>query len=152
MFISTNTAPAPYGITAHDNRANINPINGAIINITLFEWFGIIVSFVNNFNPSANGCSNPHTPTTFGPSLNCIAANTFLSTNVKYAILNSNGAITATTFNAFSIIYISFSSQGGKGRTCSLSLPKRTFYRLELIPGSRCGIQTHDLSNFSQAL
>ena len=29
----------------------------------------IIVSLLNNFSPSANGCNNPYIPTTFGPFL-----------------------------------------------------------------------------------
>jgi hypothetical protein len=36
-FISANIAPSEYGITAHDINDNINPNNGAIININLFE-------------------------------------------------------------------------------------------------------------------
>ena len=47
------------------------------------ESIEVIVSLLNNFTPSAIGCSNPYTPTTFGPFLNCIDPKTFLSANVK---------------------------------------------------------------------
>ena len=38
--------------------------------ISLFEFVGIIVSFVSNLIPSAIGCNNPNGPTTLGPFLN----------------------------------------------------------------------------------
>jgi hypothetical protein len=82
IFISAITPPSLYGITAQLIKANVNPITGAIMYIPKFECDGNIVSFVNNFTPSANGCNNPHHPTTFGPFLNCIDPNTFLSANV----------------------------------------------------------------------
>jgi len=82
IFRSAITPPSLYGITAQLINAKVNPIIGAIIYIPILECEGNIVSFVNNFTPSANGCNNPHHPTTFGPFLNCIDPNTFLSANV----------------------------------------------------------------------
>jgi hypothetical protein len=81
-FMSANTPPDVYGITPQLINANMNPIIGPPTNIILFECVGIIVSFTNNFTPSANGCNNPYQPTTFGPFLKCIDPNTFLSNNV----------------------------------------------------------------------
>ena len=40
---------------------------------------GMIVSFISIFSASANGCSRPNGPTTFGPLRNCIAARTLRS-------------------------------------------------------------------------
>ena len=35
---------------------------------------GIIISLVNNFNPSAKGCNNPYTPTTLKNESSCLVA------------------------------------------------------------------------------
>jgi len=56
---------------------------GAITKIREFAFVGITISFTNNLNPSANGCSNPHTPTTLGPRLLCMEAIIFRSAKVK---------------------------------------------------------------------
>ncbi len=65
------------GITAQFIKLNIKVEIGAIINIILLALLGIIVSFSNNFNPSANGCNKPNIPITFGPRLFWIEAKTF---------------------------------------------------------------------------
>ncbi len=36
-------------------------------NINTLELLGIMISFNNNFKPSARGCNNPKKPTIFGP-------------------------------------------------------------------------------------
>jgi hypothetical protein len=82
MFKSAKTTPSPYGITPHVNKAKVKAITGAIKNITKLACVGNIVSLVNSFTPSAKGCKRPHTPTTLGPTLNCIEANIFRSANV----------------------------------------------------------------------
>nr|YP_010194629.1 hypothetical protein LKZ09_mgp05 [Conidiobolus polyspermus]QZZ81368.1 hypothetical protein [Conidiobolus polyspermus] len=80
---SAITIPLLNGITAHANILNTNVIYGATKNNILFACDTNIVSFITNFNPSANGCNTPNTPTLFGPNLLCIAPITFLSANVK---------------------------------------------------------------------
>ena len=57
----------------------------------LFAFVGTIISFTINFNPSANGWSNPQTPTILGPKRRWIAAIPFRSANVKNAIAINNG-------------------------------------------------------------
>lgn len=95
---SDTTAPSSIGTTAHDTKAIVSPNIGAIINIIWFEWLGTIVSFVNSFTPSANGCNIPPIPTTFGPFLNCIDPSTFLSANVTNATAINTGTIIAILF------------------------------------------------------
>jgi hypothetical protein len=67
MFILLNKLKSLKGKTVQvrklKNKANI----GAIINTILLDLLGIIVSFINNFKPSAKGCKIPKNPTTFGP-------------------------------------------------------------------------------------
>ena len=41
--------------------------NGAIVDKKEEALYGIIVSFNNNFKPSAMGCKKPKKPTVFGP-------------------------------------------------------------------------------------
>jgi len=70
------------GITLQVSKLKIRIKIGAATKIREFAFVGINISFVNNFTPSANGCNNPHNPTTFGPRRLCIAAIIFLSANV----------------------------------------------------------------------
>ena len=104
MLISAITDPVSYGITAHDNKDSIKLNIGANIYIAKLACVGNIVSLANNFTPSAKGWSKPNTPTTFGPFLNCIDPNTFLSANVTYAIPINNGTMIAKTFRLVSMI------------------------------------------------
>lgn len=90
---SAAATPSPSGTTAQDNSAIVKPKTGAIIKIILFECVGIIVSFVNNFTPSANGCKIPPIPVVVGPFLNCIDPSTFLSAKVTKATLINTGTI-----------------------------------------------------------
>jgi len=55
------------GIPAQALKLNIKVKNGANKNNFLLDKFGIIISFITNFKPSAKGCKSPHIPTTFGP-------------------------------------------------------------------------------------
>lgn len=93
IFKSAKAKPLPNGITVHPANDKPNVNTGANINIIRLELFGKIVSFKNNFNPSANGCSKPKKPTTFGPWRRCIAARTWRSINVKYATAINKGRI-----------------------------------------------------------
>ena len=63
-----------------------------------------MVSLTNNFNPSANGCSKPKKPMTFGPFLLCMIPIIFLSAIVKYATEISKGITIARIFNTVQII------------------------------------------------
>ncbi len=65
---------------------NVNP--GAAKNNTQLARTGIIISLTNNFKPSANACSSPQNPVTFGPLRRWIEANNLRSAKVKKAIDN----------------------------------------------------------------
>lgn len=91
MFMSAKTIPYPYGTTAKIIKANVNAKIGPIKKTVIFACDGRIVSLLNSFNPSLNGCSNPQIPTSFGPFLNCIDPSIFLSTNVTYATAINSG-------------------------------------------------------------
>lgn len=54
------------GITLQPNKLNMNVNTGANKNIYMLTELGIIVSFANNFKPSANACNKPYKPTTWG--------------------------------------------------------------------------------------
>ena len=68
---------------AKDASGIASTLSGAIKNKKVSALLGIIVSFKNNFKPSANGCNKPKNPTTLGPLRLCIELKIFLSANVK---------------------------------------------------------------------
>ena len=70
----------------------------------ILELLGNIVSFTNNFNPSASGCNKPKKPITFGPFLLCIIPIIFLSAIVKYATEINKETTIAKIFNTVQII------------------------------------------------
>lgn len=80
---SETTEPSVIGTTHQDKSDNKNVMLGDKMKIVKFALNGNTVSLANNFNPSAKGCKSPKTPTTLGPFLHCIAAITFLSSNVR---------------------------------------------------------------------
>jgi hypothetical protein len=57
------------GNTAQFIKLKVNVNIGANTNNRTFDFLGIIISFITNFKPSANGCSKPQKPTTLGPFL-----------------------------------------------------------------------------------
>jgi hypothetical protein len=57
------------GITAQLIKLKIKVRIGANKNMLVVELLGSIVSFANNFKPSASGCSKPKKPITLGPFL-----------------------------------------------------------------------------------
>lgn len=59
MFKSANEKPLPKGITTQPAKDSAKVKIGAKINIIKLELLGKIVSFKNNFKPSAKGCNNP---------------------------------------------------------------------------------------------
>lgn len=94
IFKFANANPSPKGTTIHPAKDKANVNTGANIKIIILELFGKIVSFRNNFKPSAKGCNSPKNPTIFGPWRRCTAANTCLSIKVKYATAINTGKIT----------------------------------------------------------
>ena len=104
IFISDNTISLEYGTTTHKIKARVKDKIGPIIKIDILAWDGNIVSLANNFTPSLNGCNNPYKPTTFGPFLNWIDPNIFLSANVTKATAIKTGTIIINIFIKFSII------------------------------------------------
>lgn len=80
---STKEPKLVYGIRAQLAKLRTKVSRGAKLNKNLFALIGTIISFTNNFKPSAKGCNKPQKPTTLGPRLRWIAAITFLSNKVK---------------------------------------------------------------------
>lgn len=105
-FKSDNTIWLEKGKTAQPIKLKTKVSIGAIKNILILELLGNIVSFTNNFNPSANGCSKPKKPITFGPFLLCIIPIIFLSAIVKYATEINKGTTTARIFSTLQTINI----------------------------------------------
>jgi hypothetical protein len=68
-FRSDSTICSDKGKTAQPIKLKIKVSIGAIKNMLILELLGNIVSFTNNFKPSAKGCNKPKTPTTLGPFL-----------------------------------------------------------------------------------
>jgi len=55
------------GKIVHVKKLKLNTNNGAIKNNFQLDFKGMIISLINNFNPSAIGCKRPNKPTTLGP-------------------------------------------------------------------------------------
>ena len=79
------------GITTQLIKLRNNVKNGAKKNKILCDFKGIIISLESSFKPSANGCKNPHNPTTLGPFRRWIAAIILRSAKVKKAIESNKG-------------------------------------------------------------
>ena len=62
-----------------------------VIFLILLELFGIIVSLVKSFIPSAKGWKSPKGPTTLGPFLFCTRAHTLLSSQTIKATETKTG-------------------------------------------------------------
>ena len=78
--------------------------SGPMMNSVLEEVSGMISSFMNNFNPSAMGCSKPNGPARLGPLLSCKNAATFRSAYVLY-IATTRAVVTITAIRTnFSMI------------------------------------------------
>ena len=78
-LMSAIAQPSFTGMTAQAIIARQKVSIGAMRNSSRLEPAGMIVSFMIIFSASANGCSRPNGPTTFGPLRNCIAARTLRS-------------------------------------------------------------------------
>src|SRR6202012_2581151 len=84
-FKSEITILKSKGIKVQHNILMTKVNIGDNINKKKLELLGINVSLLNNLRASAIACNNPYIPTTFGPLLRCMLANTFLSNTVKKA-------------------------------------------------------------------
>ena len=82
-FKSDKTIWLDKGNTAQPIKLSIKVNIGATRNKTILELLGKIVSFTKSFKPSANGCSKPTKPITFGPFRLWIIPIIFLSAIVK---------------------------------------------------------------------
>lgn len=78
-------------------------ITGERKKIKIFELEGIIISLINNFNPSAKGCKKPSIPVILGPFLLWTLLITFLSISVNNAIHNNIKITLLIKNNNFSI-------------------------------------------------
>lgn len=67
MSKSATTIPNPKGTTAQPNTLKTNVKYGLNTKSRALARFGIIISLIINFKPSAKGCSKPQGPTTLGP-------------------------------------------------------------------------------------
>ena len=92
MLGSAITIPLSKGITAQVSKLTVNINIGASKKMPLFAALGKIDSLLNNFIASAKACNIPAKPTTLGPLLLCIPANTLRSNKVKKAILSISGS------------------------------------------------------------
>jgi hypothetical protein len=72
--MSAMTQPALSGITAHAASAKVDMTRGARRKMPLFALAGMTGSLRTNLRRSANDCSRPQGPTTFGPRRSCTAA------------------------------------------------------------------------------
>ena len=78
-------------MTAQAAKAGMSAIMGARRNRILFDFAGMITSFISSLNTSAKGCPSPgNSPsrrTRFGPRRSCIQPMTLRSHNVRSATL-----------------------------------------------------------------
>ena len=70
-LMSLITQPSATGMTAQAAIASTTDTSGASTNTPLLALAGMIGSLRMNFRKSANGCSTPQGPTTFGPRRSC---------------------------------------------------------------------------------
>jgi len=81
------------GINTQTTRAIAKLRQGANMNKIQLDLTGIIISFKRSFKPSANACSTPQKPVTFGPLRLWIEAISLRSAIVKNAIVSSDAII-----------------------------------------------------------
>ena len=93
--------PGPKGMIIKIRKDGTKAIIGAKRYIALSAFIGNICSFNNSFIASASVCRIPKGPARSGPTLDCIPATTFLSSQIKSIVLvskspnPSNGLINA---------------------------------------------------------
>src|ERR1044072_4409110 len=87
---SATTQPGATGINATTAAAVATNIIGANQNIGLSAPEGTIISLVSSLSPSASNWKIPSTlPAYSGPTLNCILASNFRSTNIVTAAISA---------------------------------------------------------------
>ena len=86
-FRSEMTQPGANGMAAQAMKASTKLISGASKNTTLSDPAGTTISFSTNLKKSANDCSRPNGPTTFGPLRICTAAQILRSASSRKARL-----------------------------------------------------------------
>jgi hypothetical protein len=91
---------------AHVTSAIAKLKQGANKNSTQLDLTGIITSLSSSFKPSANACSTPQNPVTFGPLRRCIDANNFRSAIVKNAIDNKAAIVVISMGNIVLSLYL----------------------------------------------
>jgi len=70
--MSARTSQSENGTTAQAAKAGIKVSIGASTNRNLFALLGMMISFSNSLNTSANGWNRPFGPTRFGPTRACM--------------------------------------------------------------------------------
>ncbi len=87
--------PGAIGIAAQAPSASVTLISGASRNTNLSAPAGIMSSFSRNLPRSANDCSRPNGPTTFGPLRICTPANSLRSPQIRKAQEISRPTVTS---------------------------------------------------------
>ena len=88
-FRSDITQPGANGMTAQAMKARITVMIGASRKTVLSAPAGTTISFSTNFSMSANDCSRPNGPTTFGPLRICTPAQILRSASSRKATASS---------------------------------------------------------------
>src|SRR5262245_48044512 len=101
------------GMTAQAASASTAATSGASRNTPLSAPAGIKGSLSTNFKRSANDCSRPNGPTTFGPRRSCTAAQTLRSIKSRKAMVMSKS--TSSTRLSSTI------SSSGHRKACQMS-------------------------------
>jgi hypothetical protein len=60
---STKQPKYAIGMTDHKTREKEKKRIGTVVKIKALDFFGIINSFLTNFNPSSTACNKPNQPT-----------------------------------------------------------------------------------------
>src|SRR6185312_4441094 len=94
-LIGATIQPGASGIAAQAPSARVTLISGASRNTNLSAPAGTIISFSRNFPKSANDCSSPNGPTTFGPLRICTPANSLRSPQIRKAQASSSTTVTS---------------------------------------------------------
>ena len=92
-FRLDTTQPGANGITAQAMKARITVMIGASRKTALSAPEGTTTSFSTNFSMSANDCSRPKGPTTFGPFRICTEAQTLRSASSRKATPTSTPTV-----------------------------------------------------------
>src|SRR5215472_1942017 len=98
-LIGATTQPGASGIAAQAPSASVTLISGASRNTNLSAPAGMVSSFSRNFARSANDCSSPKGPTTFGPLRSPTPAKSLRSPQIRKAHESKRTIVTARICN-----------------------------------------------------